>query len=147
MNGIFKTGIVLSVILMTGCSAKIGGVVKLVDADSMPITSEAPDNIVVNMINTTAPLEQASHSVKTNEKGEFISEKDKVLPGIYKVETQRIGYSTTTQTIEVGKFGTTKVELFLRKIKTSQSKTIQSNKSDSDKIVNPGEVNIQPPSM
>lgn len=139
----------MTIILVTlsGCSAKISGVVRLIDANSNPITSESPDGIVVNMINTTGSLETASHSVKTNDKGEFMSESKKILPGVYKVETQRIGYRTTTQTVEVGKFSHRKLELFLRKIKTGNSRSLKSAKSDEDKIINPGEVNIQPPSM
>ncbi|MDH5217237.1 MAG: carboxypeptidase-like regulatory domain-containing protein, partial [Gammaproteobacteria bacterium] len=101
-----KTSLILliSLIALSGCSAKISGVVRLIDANSQPITTESPEGIVVNMINTTGSLETASHSVKTNEKGEFMSEKKKILPGMYKVETQRIGYKNTTQTIEVGKY-------------------------------------------
>jgi hypothetical protein len=99
------------------------------------------------MINTTASLEDASHSVKTNEKGEFVSEKGKLKPGLYKIETQRIGYRNTTQTVELGKYSHPKLELFLRQIKTNRRKSVRSTKTDADKIINPGEVNIQPPSM
>lgn len=144
-----KTSLILiiSLIALSGCSAKISGVVRLIDANSQPITNESPEGIVVNMINTTGSLETASHSVKTNEKGEFMSEKKKILPGMYKVETQRIGYKNTTQTIEVGKYSHRKLELFLRQIKTNKRRSVQSTKTDANKIVNPGEVNIQPPSM
>lgn len=134
-------------ITLSGCSAKISGVVRLIDANSVPIAGESPDGIIVNMINTSGSLESASHSVKTNEKGEFMSEKKKILPGVYKVETQRIGYRTTTQTVEVGKFSHRKLELFLRQIKTNKRRSVKTTKTDANKIVNPGEVNIQPPSM
>ena len=139
--------LMLFIAVMSGCSAKISGVVRLIDANSQPIADENASGIVINMINTTGSLESASHSVKTNEKGEFISEKKKILPGVYKVETQRIGYRSTTQTVEVGKFSHRKLELFLRKIKTSNRRSVKTNTSDADKIINPGEVNIQPPSM
>jgi len=148
MNGIVRISlIIIALLLFSGCSAKISGVVRLIDNNSKPITSETPNGIVINMINTTAALENASHSVKTNELGEFISEKDKILPGMYKIETQRIGYKSTSQTVEVGKFSHRKVELFLRKIKTGSRKSIRTKNTDADKIINPGEVNIQPPSM
>jgi PBP1b-binding outer membrane lipoprotein LpoB len=138
---------ILLMIILSGCSAKISGVVRLIDANAQPVVSESPDGIVVNMINTTAPLESASHSVKTNDKGEFVSEPKKITPGMYKVETQRIGYQSTTQTIEVGKFSRPKLELFLRQIKTSSRRSLKTESSDANKIVNPGEVNIQPPFM
>ncbi|MDH5378288.1 MAG: carboxypeptidase-like regulatory domain-containing protein [Gammaproteobacteria bacterium] len=135
-------------ILMTGCSAKITGVVKLVDKNMQPVASDTPNEVVVNMINTTSALENASHSVKTGPDGVFISEGGKIEPGIYKVEVSRIGYKTATQTIEVGKYSTAKLELFLRKIHSGKSgKSIRSKNSDADKIINPGEVNIQPPFM
>ena len=147
MNRTFTLALILGLALLSGCSAKISGVVRLIDANSNPITKEVPENIVVNMINTTASLENASHSVKTNEKGEFVSEKGKLLPGLYKIESQRIGYKSTTQTIELGKYSKPKIELFLRKIKTKRRKSVKNTKTDANKIINPGEVNIQPPSM
>ena len=142
-------GIVTVLILLftTGCATKISGMVKLVDKNAQPIATDKPEGIIVNMINTTSSLENASHSVKTDPLGNFESVKGKIVPGLYKVETSRIGYKTTTQTIEVKKFKNQKIELFLRKIATAKTKSIRGSKSDSDKIVNPGEVNIQPPSL
>ncbi|MDH5546920.1 MAG: hypothetical protein OEZ43_15105 [Gammaproteobacteria bacterium] len=145
MVSLFSLMIIIAI--FSGCSAKISGVVRLIDANSTPIADEVPSGIVVNMINTSGSLESASHSVTTNEKGEFISEKKKILPGVYKVETQRIGYKSTTQTVEVGKFSHRKLELFLRQIKTNRSRSVKTDNSDANKIINPGEVNIQPPSM
>ncbi|MDH3326186.1 MAG: hypothetical protein OEM38_05645 [Gammaproteobacteria bacterium] len=147
MSRIFTIALILGFTLLAGCSAKISGVVRLVDANSQPITVERPNNIMVNMINTSVSLENASHSVKTDDMGAFMSEKGKLLPGMYKVETQRIGYKSTTQTIEVGKYSHGKLELFLRKIKTKKRHSVKNTKSDANKIINPGEVNIQPPSM
>jgi hypothetical protein len=54
---------------------------------------------------------------------------------------------TETQTVKITKFGSKKVELKLKKIPEGSRKTIEGSKSDEDKIVNPGEVNIQPPTM
>lgn len=133
--------------MTAGCSAKIAGSVRLVDQNLRPVTSDKPDGIVVNMINTTEALENASHSVRTDAMGNFESEKGRVSKGSYKIEVSRIGYKTSTTTAEVGKFGTTKVELLLKKISEGGSRSIRSKNSDEDKIINPGEVNIQPPTM
>ena len=130
-----------------GCATKIHGTVKLVDKRSQPIQNDSPSNITVNMINTSSSLENASHSVSTNEKGEFRSVNGKLEPGVYKVEVSRIGYKTATQTIEVKKRKSKKLDLFLRKIGQGKRKSIRSSNKQSTKIINPGEVNIQPPSM
>jgi hypothetical protein len=99
------------------------------------------------MINTTSSLEQASHAVTVDVEGKFESMKDKVLPGMYKVEANRIGYMTETQTVEIKNHTRKKVEFKLKKIQEGKRKTIEGSKSDEDKIINPGEVNIQPPTM
>jgi hypothetical protein len=99
------------------------------------------------MINTTTTLEKASGAVVTDAEGKFESPKNYVIPGLYKVEANRIGYMTETQTVKTTKFGAKKVELKLKKIPEGKRRTIEGSKSDEDKIVNPGEVNIQPPTM
>jgi hypothetical protein len=99
------------------------------------------------MINTTTTLEKASGAVVTDAEGRFESAKKYVIPGLYKVEANRIGYMTETQTVKITKFGSKKVELKLKKIPEGKRRTIEGSKSDEDKIVNPGEVNIQPPTM
>lgn len=136
-----------TVILVSACSAKISGTVKLVDNNMIPISGDKPKALVVNMINTTAALENASHSVVTDEEGKFKSESGKLNPGLYKVEVSRIGYNTATQTIEIGKYTSAKLDLFLRKIAEGKRKSLTKSNSDENKIINPGEVNIQPPSM
>ena len=98
------------------------------------------------MMNTKAAVEQASTSASVDEKGEFESPKDSIKPGVYKVEVSRIGYETQTETIEVGSFGT-KVGFKLRKIDEAKRKSIKGSTTDEDKIINPGEVNIQAPAM
>ena len=143
--------LVLVVMLLTvaACSPKIYGTVQLMDANMQPIpvTKEDPQGTVVNMINTTTTLEKASHAVTVGVEGKFESAKDAVIPGIYKVEASRIGYMTETQSVEVTKFGRKKVEFKLKKIPEGKRKSIEGSKSDEDKIVNPGEVNIEPPTM
>lgn len=134
-------------LLMSGCATRIAGTVKLVDPHMQPVMDDKPAGITVNMINTTAALENASHAVKTDEVGAFQSEKGKLVPGLYKIEVSRIGYKTATQTIELKKNKTQNVELFLKKIPEGKRKSIRGSRSDEDKIINPGEVNIQPPLM
>lgn len=145
-----KTALFALLMLAVGaCSPKIYGTVQLVDANLQPISpaKESPQGTVVNMINTTTTLEKASGAVITDPEGKFQSLKDYVIPGLYKVEANRIGYMTDTQTVKVTKFGGKKVEFKLKKIPEGKRKTIEGSKSDEDKIVNPGEVNIQPPTM
>lgn len=133
--------------LLPACSARIYGTVQLVDANLQPMAKESPQGTVVNMINTTATLEQASRAVTTDAEGKFETGKDNPSPGTYRVEASRIGYETETQTVEIGSYTRKKVEFKLKKIEEARRKTITGSTSDADKIVNPGEVNIQPPSM
>ena len=139
----------LMMLAVAACSPKIHGRVQLLDVNLQPIppARESPQGTVVNMINTTTTLEKASGAVVTNAEGKFESPKNYVIPGLYKVEANRIGYMTDTQTVKVTKFGPKKVELKLKKIPEGKRRTIEGSKSDEDKIVNPGEVNIQPPTM
>jgi len=136
-------------IALGACSPKIYGTVQLVDMNMqlIPPAQESPEGTVVNMINTTTTLEKASHAVNVNAEGKFESAKGSILPGTYKVEASRIGYLTETQTIDVSRFGRKKANFKLKKIPEGKLKSIEGSKTDEDKIVNPGEVNIQPPTM
>src|SRR5258708_39898707 len=87
--------------LVSGCAATIHGTVLLVDSRQQPVPNESPKGAVINMINTSAAVEQASSSATVNEKGEFESPKDSIKPGLYKVEASRIGSETQTETVEV----------------------------------------------
>ena len=136
----------IAVLFVCACSTSIRGTVQLVDARQQPIANDSPRGAVVNMINTQAAVEQASASAPVNEKGEFESPKDSITKGVYKVEVSRIGYETQTQTVEVGSFAT-KVDFKLRRIEEAKRRSIKGAASDEDKIINPGEVNIQAPSM
>ena len=138
--------VLVALMLVTGCAATIHGTVQLVDNRLQPIPNESPKGAVVNMINTTVAVEQASSSASVDEKGEFESPKDSIAKGLYKVEVSRIGYETQTQTIEVGSFGT-KVDFKLRRIEEAKRRSIKGAATDEDKIINPGEVNIQAPAM
>jgi hypothetical protein len=136
----------LAVAAISGCGASIRGSVQLVDSRAQPIANESPKGTVVNMINTKAAVDQASMSAAVDEKGEFVSPKDSIKSGLYKVEVSRIGYETETQTVEVGSFGK-KLQFKLRKIEAAKRKSITGASTDEDKIINPGEVNIQAPTM
>ena len=140
---------VVLALVLGACSPSIHGTVQLVDANLQPIppAKESPQGTVVNMINTTTTLEKASQAVIVDAEGKFESVKDYIIPGMYKVEASRIGYMTDTQTVEITKFGSKKVDFKLKKIAEGKRKSIEGSKSDEDKIVNPGEVNIQPPTM
>lgn len=140
--------VLLIAALTSGCSAKIVGVVKLTDMNMKPLTNESPEGIVVNLINTTGSLSDGgSHAVKTDVQGNFVSADGKVKSGTYKIEASKFGFVTETQTVQVGGFGKREVTLVLKKILQSKRRSIRSRSSDADKIINPGEVNIQPPSM
>jgi hypothetical protein len=136
-----------TVLLLSGCSARICGTVRLVDTNMKPVVGESLKGTVVNMINITAKVEKASYSVMVDEDGKFESEKDAIAAGTYKVEAARIGYDTETQTVEIGGSTRKKLEFELKKIPEGERKSIAGSSSDEDKIVNPGEVNIRPPGM
>jgi hypothetical protein len=135
--------------MLGACAPKIYGTVQLLDVNQQPILpiTESPQGSIINMINTTTTLEKASQAVVVDAEGKFESLKDYIIPGTYKVEASRIGFATETQTVEVTKFGGKKVDFKLKKISEGKRKSIEGSKSDEDKIVNPGEVNIQPPTM
>jgi len=137
---------VLCTLLLGGCSAGISGSVRMVDRNNKPIADAPLEGIVVNMINTSSSVERASHSVKTDKKGRFEAGADKIKPGVYKIEVSEPGYVAASKTIEV-KESSRSVDLDLRQLPKGASQSYRGMKSDKDKIINPGEVNIQPPSM
>lgn len=147
----FSTIFVAALLTMTlsACAPSIHGTIRLVDANNRPIPAAVatPEGAVVNMINTSTAVEQASHSVSVMADGKFESAKDVIKPGKYKVEITHIGYQTETRAVEVGQFSSPTVDVDLRRIPEGKRRTIRGSRSDEDKIVNPGEVNIQPPSM
>jgi YbbR domain-containing protein len=137
------------VTLLSACAPSIRGTIQLVDANNkpIPVAIASPEGAVVNMINTSAAVEQASYSVTTAADGKYESAKDVIQKGKYQVEITLIGFQTETRTVEVGSFSSPTVDVNLRKIPEARRKSIRGSRSDGDKIVNPGEVNIQPPSM
>ena len=143
----FLLAVFASALALSACSAKIYGKVQLVDQDLKPIEDVNPQGTVVNMINTTAKVENASTSAIVDEKGKFESAKKSLVPGKYKVEASRIGYETQTFTVEMKGSTREKLEFTLKKIQEGQRRSIESAATDADKIINPGEVNIRPPGM
>lgn len=144
---VFPVTLVLLAALLPSCSPRIYGRLDLVDAALRPVAADNAAGTVVNMMNTTAPIEKASHAAIVDAKGEFTSAKDAIVPGLYKVEAGRIGYMTETKSVEIGRFTRKKVEIQLKKIDEGKRKAIESTTTDEDKIINPGEVNLQPPSL
>ena len=147
MNARMLIVLMTPLLVVSGCAATIRGTVQLVDSRQQPIPNESPKGAVVNMINTTVAVEQASSSAAVDEKGEFESPKGSIKPGLYKVEASRIGYETQTATVQIGSVFSKKVQFKLQKIQEARRKSIKGSASDEDKIINPGEVNIQPPAM
>ena len=139
--------LVVTLLFSAGCSRSISGMVELVDVNMQPVADESPEGTVVNMINTTASLEQASHAVTVDAEGNFESSKDAITPGLYKVEAKREGYVTVTETVEIGSYTSEEIKIQLKKIHEGKRRTIRGSESDEDKIINPGEVNIRPPIM
>jgi anti-sigma28 factor (negative regulator of flagellin synthesis) len=137
----------IALLLASGCATTIHGTVQLIDSRQQAVPNESAKGAVVNMINTSAAVDQASSSTTVDEKGKFESLKDSIKPGVYKVEASRIGYETKTETIEIGSFFSKEVEFKLLKIEEAKRRSIKGSATDEDKIINPGEVNIQPPSM
>jgi len=131
---------------LVACSPRIYGRVDLFDPSMKPL-SENNEDTVINMINTTAGLDKASYSINADKLGNFESAKKAITKGTYKVEAHRIGFETETKTVEVGRFSGVELEFKLKKIPEGKRKSLENARSDEDKIINPGEVNIQPPSL
>jgi hypothetical protein len=140
------SAMLLAALLLSGCAANITGKVRYVDLDNKPVPEAKVEGLVVNMINTTSSLGQASYSTKTDPDGKFKADEKQIKPGTYKIEVNEPGYLPASKTIEF-KEESREVELELRPVPTGGARTYRGMQSDKDKIINPGEVNIQPPSM
>jgi hypothetical protein len=134
-------------LFLSGCSTAIRGTVQLVDARQQPITNDKPEGRGGQHDQHPGRGRAGVASAPVNEKGEFESPKDALTKGVYKVEVSRIGYETQTETVEVGSFFGKTIQFKLPKIQETRRKSIKGSATDEDKIINPGEVNIQPPAM
>lgn len=146
-RGFLKLILIGLLLMTTACSSKIYGTVQLVDPEMNPLDGQSAEGTVINMINTTAQVENASTSAVVDEKGKFESAKESIVPGTYKIEAARIGFETETETVEIKGSGSKKIEFKLKKIEEGKRRSIESSSTDADKIINPGEVNIRPPGM
>ncbi len=148
MKNMYKSSSVALVVLLllSGCASNITGAVKFVDRDNKPEQDSNRGGVVVNLINTSSQLGDASYSVKTDPKGRFETDAKQLKPGTYKIEVNEPGYLPTSKTIEF-KDSSREVELELKRMPTGGARSYRGMQSDKDKIINPGEVNIQPPSM
>lgn len=133
-------------VALGGCAPTISGNVKFVDRDNQPEQGGNLEGIVVNMINTTSDISSASSSVKTDKNGKFQADSKQLKPGTYKVEIDEPGYYPVSKTIEF-KSSSRSIDLDLKKMPMGKSRSYKGMQSDKDKIINPGDVNIQPPSM
>lgn len=148
MNTKYKCSLIalMAIFLLAGCASNITGSIKFADRDNKPEQDSRLEGVVVNLINTTADIGDASYSVKTDNKGRFETDPKMLKPGTYKIEVNEPGYLPTSKTIEF-KDSSREVELDLKKMPMGGSRSYRGMHSDKDKIINPGEVNIQPPSM
>lgn len=148
MKAMYKSSSFALIVLLFlgGCASTITGSVKFVDRENKPERDSKLEGVVVNLINTTSALGEASYSVKTDNKGKFETDAKQLKPGTYKIEVNEPGYLPTSKTLEF-KDSSREVELELKKMPTGGARSYRGMQSDKDKIINPGEVNIQPPSM
>ncbi len=135
-----------ALLLLSGCASTISGSVKFVDRENRPEADAKLEGIVVNMINTSSAIDEASYSVKTDPKGTFKADPKQLKPGTYKIEANEPGYMPASKTREF-KDSSREVELVLKKMPMGGSRSYRGMQSDKDKIINPGDVNIQPPEM
>ncbi len=129
----------------SGCATQIAGRVSLLDESGAPLPVEeaAPQESFVNIIATTATIEQASQSAPVNPDGSFV--KKDLEPGVYKVEVSRPGFVTVTQQGELKKFRSLKVDARLTRIPEGERRSLAESSVEEDKIVDRGDVSIAPP--
>ncbi len=146
-NSLVLPVMALGVLFLASCSPRISGQVRLTEPSGAPVTGESPEGTVVNMINTSVPIEKASHSAVVDSRGNFTSTKGALKKGIFRVEVARIGYLTESFLLTLKSGTKMTLEVLLKKIPEGKRRSIESTGSDKDKIINPGEVNIQPPTL
>ena len=135
---------------ITGCahvmvwrSPGISGDVRLVDRKGAVVKGNLK-GIVVNMINLSGELGETSASAVTDEKGHFA--KADLGKGAYKIEVIKEGFKVATLEISLGSHERRSLQVDLVRLSASKRKSIKMKKGR-EEINNPGQVNIQPPSM
>lgn len=138
---------VVAALSTTGCATQIAGRVQLFDEGGRPLAREeaSPQETVVNLINTSATIDQASYSTEVTPAGTFV--KKDLPPGTYKVEVSRPGFVTVTQQGDLKRFRTLKVDARLVRIPEGERRSIAESSAEEDKIVNRGDVHIAPPAF
>lgn len=137
----------LALLALSGCATQITGRVQLFDDGGRPLAREeaAPQETFVNLINTSAAIDQAQYSAAVSPDGAF-AKKD-IPPGAYKIEVSRPGFVTVTQQGELKKHRSLKVDARLVRIPEGERRSIAESSEEEDKIVNRGDVNIAPPAL
>jgi hypothetical protein len=135
----------LAALALSGCATQITGRVALLDESGQPLAKDeaSPQESFVNIINTGAALDQASHSAPVSPEGDF--HKKDLPSGVYKIEVSRPGFVTVTQQGELKKFRTLKVDARLIRIPEGRRKSLTEASAEEDKIVDRGDVSIAPP--
>ncbi|HEX7126453.1 MAG TPA: carboxypeptidase-like regulatory domain-containing protein [Thermodesulfobacteriota bacterium] len=137
--------VVTAALAAGGCATQIVGRVSLLDESGAPLPVEeaAPQESFVNIIGTTATIDQASHTAPVGPDGSFV--KKDLPPGVYKVEVSRPGFVTVTQQGELKKFRSLKVDARLTRIPEGERRSLAESSVEEDKIVDRGDVSIAPP--
>jgi len=129
--------------VMVWRSAGIAGQVNLVDRKGNAVKGNLK-GIVVNMINTSGELGEASFSAVTDESGKFA--KNELGKGAYKIEVIKEGFKVGAVEVSLGGHERLSLDINLTRLSASKRKSIKMRKGR-EEINNPGQVNIQPPSM
>ena len=139
-----------TILLTTGCASMmvwrspgISGEVRLVNASGSELKGNRK-GVVVNLINLSGELGDTSFSVTTDEEGKFV--KTELPKGAYKVEAVKDGYKIASLELTLGSHERRSLQIDLVRLSASKRRTIKMKKGR-EEINNPGQVNIQPPSM
>jgi hypothetical protein len=118
---------------LVACSPKIYGRVDLFDPSMAPLKDEGPEDTVINMINTTSGLDNASYSVNTDKNGSFESEKKAIAKGVQGRGAQD-RLRDRDPTVEVGSFSSAKLEFKLKKILEGKRKSLENARSERTRL-------------
>ncbi len=129
--------------VMVWRSPGISGQVRLVDSKGNEVTGNLK-GIVVNMINLSGELGETSASAITDATGSF--GKSELSKGAYKIEVIKEGFKVGVLEVNLGSHERLSLQVELTRLSASKRKTIKMRKGR-EEINNPGQVNIQPPSM
>ncbi len=129
--------------LMVWRSPGFSGQVRLVNKKGGEVKGNLK-GIVINMINLSGELGKTSASAVTDEKGHFA--KTELTKGAYKIEVMKDGFKVAVLEVSLGSHERRSLLVDLVRLSASKRKSIKMKKGR-EEIRNPGQVNIQPPSM